>query len=317
MLVFGARGFIGSAVSQAVAQNPNFELVRVSRHPGDGYSTAELTAPDSLRAVIKPGDIVVNCAGYANAVDATAAGMRLFEEVNVRGVHALAKACVARGACQLVHMSSVAAMGAWSITGVDEQMLREPATPYARSKLQSEQVLEQFRDRLSITILRPTSIFGEGRGLAKLLCRLVSWPVVPMPAAGRASIPFCYVGNIVDGVALSLRNPSCYGQTFILGDERSYSFREIVATFARALGKRPYLLSIPAAPARAAAVFAEKRAVRRNSIPLIDRQRINTLTQSVSYSITKFREATGYHPSYDLDKAAERIALWYSRGAVS
>jgi nucleoside-diphosphate-sugar epimerase len=315
VVVFGASGFIGAAVASALAKCSDLELVPVSHRRLKGYLTADLTSPESLRAVLAPGDIVVNCAGYANATDATVAGRRRFQAVNVDGVAALAEACVARGACQLIHLSSVAAMGAWAGQDIDEEMQRRPATPYAISKLQSERVLERFRDRLFVTILRPTSIFGEGRGLAHGLCRLASWPLVPLPAAGRAMIPFCYVGNLVEGIKLTLGNTSCHGQVFIIGDDRSYMLREIVQAFAHALEKRPLLLPIPAAASEAAAVLAERYAVRRNSIPVIDRQRINSLTRSVSYSITRFRAATGYRPIHDLQTAAGRIADWYRQGA--
>jgi UDP-glucose 4-epimerase len=316
VVVLGARGFIGSAVTSALARHSRLELVPVSRRHGNGHAVADLTSPESLRAVIAPGDIVVNCAGYANATDATTAGKRRFQEVNVDGVAALAEACALRNACQLVHLSSVAAMGPWAVKGVDEQMLLAPRSPYAVSKLESERVLERFRERLFVTILRPTSIFGEGRGLARALCRLSSLPLVPLPAAGSAAVPFCYVGNLVHGLMLTLGNVSCSGQVFIVGDERSYTLREVVVAFARALGRRPVLLPVPAAAAIVAASLAEKRAARRDSIPFIDRQRVGSLTRSVSYSIEKFRAATGYHPAYDLTRAAERIAGWYSRGGA-
>jgi UDP-glucose 4-epimerase len=317
VVVFGARGFIGTRVASAIDVLDGYEVVRISRYPGNGHSTADLTAPDSLTAVIGRDDIVINCAGYAGATDVTPAGQSRFEAVNVKGVAALAEACVARSACQLIHLSSVAAMGAWSGQNVDEQMLRNPSTPYALSKLRSERILERFRDRLFVTVLRPTSVFGEGRGLARTLCRLVSLPLVPLPGAGRAEIPFTYVGNVVDGVVLTLQNPACYGQAFIIGDERSYSLREIVRALSQALEKHPLLLTVPTALARAAALLLERGAALRNSTPLIDSHRINALTQSVSYSISKFKAATGYRPTYDLQRAANRIADWYLRGLAS
>lgn len=316
VVVVGAGGFIGSAVAAEVAEEPEFELVRAVRHPMAGEQPADLTAPRSLENLICPGDVVVNCAGYANALDGTESGRTRLEDVNVRGVAALAEACVARGARQLVHLSSVAAMGAWSGEGISEEDLRPPASAYALSKLRAEQVLETYRERLNVTVLRPTSIFGEGRGLARSLCRLVSAPVVPLPGGGRAEIPFCYVKNVSAAVVLSLGNPNCRGKTFIVGDSRSYTLRQVVEEFAKALGKRPVLLPVPSSLICGVTALESRLASSRDRVPLLGEERINSLVRSVSYSIDRFRKATGYDPSYDLATAARRIAYWYRAEAA-
>ena len=311
VVVVGANGFIGSAIASEVAEKPELHIVRAVREPSAGEELADLTRPHTLETLICPGDVVVNCAGYANAIDSTESGKRRLDEVNVRGVEALARACASNGARQLVHLSSVAAMGPWSGEGIDEDDLRPPASPYGASKLRAEQTLQAFGNSLAVTILRPTSIFGEGRGLARSLCRLVSLPVVPLPGGGSASIPFCYVKNVSDAVFLSLGNPNCFGKTFIVGDERSYSLREVVEEFARALGKDPFLLPIPSTLVRAAVALESKLASARDRIPALGEERFASLMRSVSYSIDRFRRATGYQPRYDLAAAARRIAHWY------
>ncbi|HEX7003930.1 MAG TPA: NAD-dependent epimerase/dehydratase family protein [Trueperaceae bacterium] len=313
LVVIGAGGFIGKSVASEAAEHPEFELVSAARKPGSGERAADLTAPETLRALICPGDVVVNCAGYANANDATVDGRRLLERVNVEGVVALAEACALKGARQLVHLSSVAAMGPCTGEHVTEADSAPPATAYAWSKLRAEQLLASYRDRLHVTVLRPTSVFGEGRGLARSLCRLVSLPVVPLPAGGRSLIPFCYVKNVAAAVLLCAGNPSCFGRTFVVGDERSYTLREIVLAFARALGKRPLLLPLPAGLVGAAASLESRLADRRNRLPLLGEERIASLSRSVTYSIDELRRATGYTPRYDLVEAADRIAAWYRR----
>ena len=315
IVLFGRLGFVGSNLLKYL-DDP--DIVAPSEFDAD------LTATESLRPVIQPGDVVINAAGYANATDRTARGRALFQAVNVGGLANLAQVCAEAGAAQLVHISSVAAMGRWHALrpfdklraqddGITEDTMRPVTSPYAASKLEGERLLAGFSDRLGITVLRPTSVFGEGRGLAKTLCSFVRRGVVPLPGGGTASIPFTYVGNVAHAVRLTLGNQRCFGRTFIVGDEESYPLREIVLALSKGMGKRVRIVWAPRALWYAAAIGFEAWARLRGSPPLLDRGRLDTMTDCVSYSIAAFREATGYAPPFSLDEAAGRIAAWYLR----
>lgn len=302
VVLFGESGFVGSNL---------LKHMRLPNIVAPSLDEADLTAPESLGEILRRDDIVINAAGYANATDTTARGRALFEAVNVQGVRNLAEACRAAGARQLVHISSVAAMGRWHGEGITEDMLKPPSTPYADSKLAGERILAEYRDDVPITILRPTSVFGEGRGLARTLCRVVSKGLAPLPEGGRAKIPFTYIGNIARTVELSLGNSRCFGRTFIVGDEESYPLREVVAQLAEFMGIRIRILAVPAVIARAAVAACESISSLTGRTPVLDRGRLDTLTHSVSYSIAAFKEATRYVPPYNLKESARRIVNWY------
>lgn len=302
IVLFGECGFIGSNLLK------HWNLDNIVAPTLD---EADLTKPDSLRQVLRPGDIVVNAAGYAEATDTSPRGLDLFRAVNVDGVRNLAEACREAGVAQLVHISSVAAMGRWHASNVMEDMMKPVSSPYAQSKLDGELILEGFREAFPVTIVRPTSVFGEGRGLAATLCKFVARGTVPLPAGGAARIPFTYVGNVAHAIKLTLGNPNCFGKTFIVGDAESYPLRTLVCELARAMGVNIRIVPIPACVAMFGAWCLERIARRRGSRPLIDRSRVETMTRSVSYSIEAIRLATGYEPPYSLKEAVERIAAWY------
>ena len=306
VVLFGGGGFIGSAIA---ADWPDVELVTPRR------SDVDLVDRPALGSLLRPGDIVVNAAGYAEATDRSEEGRARFRRDNVTAMESLAAAAGAARVGRLVHLSSVAAMG--QRTGVDltEDDLAVPRSPYGKSKRDAELVLGRFTDDVPITILRPTSVFGEGRPLARTLVRLASLPVIPLPAGGRAEVPFSYVGNLVAAVRLAAVTPACAGRTFIVGDDRSYPLREVVLTLAAALGRtRAPHLSAPVVLLRAVGVMegAARRVVGGRM--LLDPVRIETLTSSVSYSTKAFREATGFEPPFSLGAGLERIAA-AARGA--
>jgi nucleoside-diphosphate-sugar epimerase len=302
LVVFGAGGFIGSALVAGLER----QLVAPSR------AEVDLTDADRLRAFLRPGDTIVNASGYASATDRSALGRARFRRDNVEAVRTLAQAASATGAVRLVHFSSVAAMGHREGEDLQEHDLATPRSPYGQSKRDAELILEEAADRLPITILRPTSVFGERRGLAGVLCRIAALPVVPLPGGGRALIPFTYVGNVVAAVKLTLDRPNTAGRTFIVGDDRSYRLREVLASLAGALrGERPPMVSVPAAAIRGIGAIEGVASRATGRSPLLDPVRIETLMSSISYSTRSFREATGFRPPVTLDAAMALIAAWY------
>ncbi|MCE5199494.1 MAG: NAD(P)-dependent oxidoreductase [Armatimonadota bacterium] len=301
IVLFGGSGFVGSNLRKWLGS----ELVVPSENEAD------LTNYQSLCSVIQPSDIIINAAGYANATDTTERGRLLLQAVNVDGVEKLARAAVQQSAAQLIHISSVAAMGRQRRENVTEDMMLPVASPYAASKLAGEQALLSFADKLPITVLRPTSVFGEGRGLARMLCKVASKRIVLLPGGGTARIPFTYIGNIARCVELCINNETCFGRTFIVGDEGSYALRKIVTGLAAAIGARAQVVPVPTTLAWCGVKLLETAAKVRNRPPLLDSGRLETLSTSVSYSISAFQTATGYAPPYSMPDALELIANWY------
>ncbi|MDQ3458143.1 MAG: NAD-dependent epimerase/dehydratase family protein, partial [Deinococcota bacterium] len=290
VVVIGARGFVGSHLVD--------QLGHLNHVVPTARSQVDLSDPKSLRDGLCPGDVVINASGYANATDTTEEGEKRFQAANVDGVRNLAQVASDVGVAHLVHISSVAAMGRWHQEGVTEQMQKPVASPYSASKLEGERVLAEFTGDLPITILRPTSVFGEGRGLARTLCGVISRRIVPLPAGGGAKIPFTYMGNVAHAVELCLANPQCFGKTFIIGDEQSYRLREVVLALAKELDVEIKIIPVPIWSANMGVRLLERLATMRGSPPLLDRGRLDTMTNSVSYSIASFQRATEYQPPY-------------------
>lgn len=302
IVLFGSSGFVGSHIAAALK---DCEVTAPE------WPAVDVTVPDSLRGIIRPGDIVINAAGYANSTDATPRGRALFRSVNVDGLRSLAEAAADAGSAQFVHISSVAAMGRLEGKDISEDVSGPITSPYAESKRDGERLLAGFAGRMPVTVLRPTSVFGEGRGLVVTLCSLVRRGIVPLPSGGRALIPFTYIGNVVHGVRLALANPACFDRTFIVGDRTSYPLKDIVVELARAMGVQARIVPVPWIAALAVAALFEKVAALTGTPPVLDRFRLDTLTRSVSYSIRAFQEATGYDQPYSFRSSMEAIAEWY------
>lgn len=303
LVVLGGTGFVGSAI---LAGLPSEDLVAPTR------TEVDLADGSSVRAFLEPGDVVINAAGYAAATDRTPDGLARFRRDNVEAVRCLADAGIERGVSRLIHLSSVAAMGQRSGSGLVETDMATPRSPYGQSKRDGELLLEARMDRLPITILRPTSIFGPGRGLAALLCRIAALPVVPLPGGGRAMIPFSHIDNLVGAVVATIGIPATVGRTFIVGDLASYRLRDVLVGLAQRLGRpAPRTVSLPVSLLRAVGALEARAAGLRGARPLLDQVRLETLTVSSSYSPAAFQALTGFQPPVDLATALDDLAMWH------
>lgn len=302
IVLFGSTGFVGSHIKDVLSD--------VDLYCPE-WPKYDLGKPETVGRLLRPGDIVINAAGYANATDTTPRGLALFKSANVDGVRNLADICAKANAAQLVHISSVAAMGRLHSENITEDMSVPVCSPYAESKLEGEKILAEYSGIIPVTILRPTSVFGEKRGLAGTLCKFVAKGTVPLPGGGRALVPFTYIGNIAHAVSLAAGNEKCFGKTFIIGDEQSYTLRDIIMQIAKSMAVEPRIISVPVPIALAGAIGFELLAALKKSSPLLDRGRLDTMTNSVSYSIKSFKEATGYRQLFTFEESVDKIVRWY------
>ncbi|ETT24846.1 dTDP-4-dehydrorhamnose reductase [Rhodococcus aetherivorans] len=162
VLVTGARGQLGRHLLTrgAAAGLP----IR-----GVGAEEADITDPDAVAALVEPGAVVLNCAGYT-AVDAAETHVEDATAVNEWGPAHLAAACAAAGA-HLIHVSTD-----YVFAGDGDRPYRVgdptgPRTVYGRTKLAGERAV---LDRLPTAhVVRTAWLYtGEGNDFVATMLRL-------------------------------------------------------------------------------------------------------------------------------------------------
>lgn len=187
LLVIGANGFIGAAIVRA-ALDQDLAVAACSRAPladpppaANGRITHHLgglTAADAprLAEAMRDVDVIVHAAGLAHRTRGVTEAQ--FREVNVDGARVVLDAAVRARVPHVVLISSVAVYGrgAGGASPPDEGRPYAPATAYARSKLEGEQVATALAAQhgVRLTIVRPATVFGEGDpGSVAQLARLL------------------------------------------------------------------------------------------------------------------------------------------------
>lgn len=315
--VTGASGFLGSHLVDRLCErgdevhvllrktsNPRWLLERnIHYHYGDVL--------EDLKEGLEGADLVFHVAGLLKARNP-----QTYYEVNTRGTAHLLEACLKScpSVKRIVLVTSLAAHGPNS----GDQAAREedechPLTEYGKSKRDAEIVAERYQDRLPITIVRPPAIYGPRDEQILSFFRLVKRGFVFLPGRGPHFLNLAYVKDVVKGLLLVSESPQAVGETFFIGDERNYEWREVGDTVAKAVGCRSTVkIPVPKALLYGVAGFAEIISwFTGRVLPLnIDYSR-NFLQSHWTLDIGKAKRILGFRPDFSFSRGVEETVQWY------
>jgi dihydroflavonol-4-reductase len=318
ILVTGANGFVGSHLTEKLLAK-GYRVRCLVRRTSDlafvrglpvEWSYADVSEPAGLAEACQGVDAVCHCAGLTRALDASA-----FFRVNTEGTVALARGCTEGnpGVKRFLFLSSHAAAGPSSTSSdyIDESRPSQPITWYGQSKLAAEQALLTMGDRLPVTILRPSAVFGPRDKDFASYFEMVHRGIRLLLGRRERLVCFVYVCDLVDAILLALESDRAVGQTyFVCGPAVSYA--EFCATIARALGKRTVGVSVPVALLGPLALYARAMGRLTGKPALLNEQRILDLRQPYWLcSGEKAQRELGFVAAYRLDTAIQETADWY------
>jgi nucleoside-diphosphate-sugar epimerase len=249
ILVTGASGFIGRAVSSALAA-AGHSVRAASRQPNrtPGQAGIEwMELPDLQKEVdwsqlVAGMDIVVHLAAIAHRNEGDAGD---YVAVNQVATASLAECCHRHAIKRLIFMSSIGVQTGSAadhvLTEADEP---RPVTGYDRAKLAAEQQVRQ--SGAPFTILRPVIVYGRGaKANIALLTRIATLPV-PLPfGAFRNRRSLLAIENLVQAVELCLASPQTLNQTFIVSDPEPITLSDMFASLREGAGRSPWLVPVP------------------------------------------------------------------------
>ncbi|HEX6280036.1 MAG TPA: NAD-dependent epimerase/dehydratase family protein [Pyrinomonadaceae bacterium] len=313
IIVFGASGFIGSAVS-AHLSDEGHEVIRAV---GPRSETHEESFPIDISDFrsfpeLRDLDAVVNCAGIAHRFGRVSADE--FDRVNAQGARNVARFAVESEAKTLVHISSVLVYGnRASPDPIDEHCEPRPEDEYAQSKLLGEQAASDLcsDQNIRLVILRPAPVIGEGsRGNVRRLIRAIDRRRFIWLGEGSNRKSLVYVGDVARAVARSLEVSASESRFNLVTG--TTTMKHIVSVIADRLGKNIPTFTIPGTIGHAAGLGA---AAASFLITGLDRNR-RTLESWLSddvYSGDAFSTRFQFVPGTGIDDALRREVDDYLR----
>lgn len=207
-----------------------------------------------------------------------------------------------RGVDSLVHVAGIEytpqVLEGMRRTGVERLVLVGSTSVHSRYEFRSEMRRRMegmvHRSPLSWTVVRPAMIYGSERdkNMRHLLRFLDRCPVFPMFGSGTNLWQPVYYEDCATGVTEALKRPGAVGRSYDLPGAEPLAYRDLLLTAARAVGKKPRIVSIPLEPARLALKAAE--AVR---LPLpVKSEQVLRLREDKAYSYERAERELGYLP---------------------
>lgn len=243
VLILGARGFIGAALTGAFAA-AGHTVVKGVRQPvaPDEIAIDYASENDSAdwRACIAGIDVVINAVGIIVETDT-----QRFDAIHTAAPVALFDACAKAGA-QAPRVIQISALGA-----------DRGDSSYFLSKRAADEAL--MRLALDWQILRPALVFGDDGQSARLFLSLASLPLLPLPAGGHQPLQPVHIDDLT-AAALLLADPATPAKQCIeLAGPAPLTLRNLLGAYRRALSLPPTgQFTIPAPLMTIAATVAER-----------------------------------------------------------
>ncbi|RQS68403.1 NAD-dependent epimerase/dehydratase family protein [Burkholderia sp. Bp8963] len=241
ILVCGANGFIGRALCARLEVGGHRVVRGVRRAAGPGEIAIDYVRdvrPEQWRARLDGVDAVVNAVGILTERRGVT-----FDAVHRAAPCALFDACRDASVRQVVQISAL---------GVERG-----DTAYFASKLAADTYLQTLP--IDFRIVRPALVYGATGASARFFRMLASVPVHVLPAGGRQLLRPVHVDDLAELVVRLIDRSAACGRIVELVGADEVEYREMLATYRRAMGLPPAArVSLPGALLAAAAALFDR-----------------------------------------------------------
>ncbi len=305
-LLTGGAGFIGSHLLEALlARSASVTVVddfndyydpavkrRNLRDATGGSDAVKVVDADIATDVWD--DLPGGCAAVLHI--AARAGVRpsfvapdLYRRTNVEGTRKVLEFC-AREGTPLVFASSSSVYGDANTVPYREDCAPDPRSPYARTKVDCEALLDAYRDRVPSVALRFFTVYGPRQrpdlAIHLFARRIEDGEAIPVFGDGSMARDYTHIRDVVagvlaatDGLLAGTLNHAVYN----LGSDRAVRLDAMIAAVEQALGKTAV--------------------IDRQDVPRGDVKRTWA-------DLTRSREDLGYGPSLSFEDGLADFVRW-------
>ncbi len=314
-LVTGATGFIGSHLTERLIKN-GYEVSCMVRKASDlkwleGLDVRLFQGDCSLRESlnnIAGFDYIFHLSGLTKANHAVD-----FYNVNTKATENIIDIAVRNNPNlkRFVFLSSLSAYGpAMNGTLPREDYKPHPVSDYGQSKLLAEDAVLRYRDKLPVSILRPTAVYGPRDKEMFLFFKIIKKKVLPY--WGESLVSLVYIDDLINAIILAAEKEGALGETFFISDGMVYSNKEIIDEIAMAMGVNLIKLRLPKALLPAVGLIGDGLGRITKQATMINRDKIKELVQAQwTCDISKAKQRLNFMPRVGLKEGIKWTAEWY------
>lgn len=314
IVVTGGAGFLGYHISQKINKITDFSntvFFDIAKFEENEYDKGikciygDVRDKKQMDEMMKGVDVVIHCA----------AALPLWKkkdiyETNIDGTRNVLDSSLKNNVNRVVHISSTAVYGVPDVHPLFESHPRHGVGPYGESKVNAEEVCEEYRKKgLPVCILRPKSFIGTARlGVFQILYDWVESGVkIPIIGNGKNRYQLFEVEDLVDAILLASTLPlEKVNDTFNVGAKDFKTVNEDVGAMCEYAGTGSKVMPTPAGLVKPALRLFEIL----NLSPLY-KWIYGTADTDSFVSIDKAMNQLGWVPKYSNSDALIRSYQWY------
>jgi len=216
---------------------------------------------------------------------------------------------------KFIFVSSGAAVGpGTSSSMVDESTPYHPITTYGKSKMAAELEVLKFKDSLPMTIVRPTAVYGPRDPATFDYFNTINKGLEPLVGFKDKLVSLVHSTDLVSGIVLAGESDLSAGQTYFLGSDRAYTWREIGDATKQVMGKKAFRIRLPEPLVYAVAVTAGFFSSFSEKPSVLNFEKGRDMVQDYwTFDSTKAKRDLGYNPVIALPAGIKETVEWYRK----
>ena len=251
ILITGSSGFLGTLLTDSfrakrIAYVPTDKISPKNKSESETFVQGNLCSPEFTDNLFK-NESFETVIHLASELDFAVTSQKSLFDNNVKTTKNILAASLKYGVKRIIFTSSNSAyLGNSNTFGITESVKPVPLDPYGASKVESEHILNEAKDKIHIINVRPPNIIDAGRiGMLSILFELLEsnstlWTV----GDGSLRYQCIYAQDLLDVLHKLLSYEK--SDTFNIGSDRVPSFKEMYQDLARTTSSKSKIRSIPA-----------------------------------------------------------------------
>ncbi|MEJ2545181.1 MAG: NAD-dependent epimerase/dehydratase family protein [Calditrichaceae bacterium] len=314
----GATGFIGSFLAENLVKK-GYQVKCLVRSSSNLRWISDLDIecyygnlnnPESLFKGLYDADYIYHLAGVTKSLKD-----ENYINANIKGTKNLIDAILAtnKKLKRLIHVSSMAAVGpSPTIEPIDETHPPNPINIYGRTKLEAENYVRQYFDKIPTTIVRPPAVFGPRDEDVLQFFNTIKYGIIPKTGGRDKYLSLIYVKDLVEGIILAGENKKAVGQIYHLSPERPISWGELANIALKILNKRGFNISVPMVLIKGATFISELTGKLTGSNPALNWERYEQMKPDFWVSSSqKAKKDIGFSAKTKIHDSVKETLEWY------
>lgn len=230
ILITGSSGFVGTHLVKRLSEK--HEIVGFDLIDGQNVLDGKLLS-EKMAGV----DIVVHLAAFISAMESWKKPLEYLEN-NTQGTASTLKCAVEAGVKKFIFFSSAAVKA-------------KPLTPYAISKINAENIVSLYKDKINSVIVRPENIYGDGQKreygyvIHNFINAVRSDNPIKIYGDGEQTRDFIYIGDVAATVEKLIEKDIESGTVVSLGTGRETKIIVLARKVMEVMNKKTEIEFLP------------------------------------------------------------------------